>query len=170
MADEQTQREDTMLYREPTPETDDHAVQDIWGEQLETRVVDASEVPDMLSEGWVKNPLDLGKKPEERAGFQHVAGKREQGLVDALEAAEKLAGELGEKAKSLTEENAQLATDFKHFKGLEQATSAELSAAKEHIARVETDLETERTLRAEGAEHIQKLEATIAELKGKSKG
>lgn len=42
MTDETTlPREDTMLYREPTPESE--AVQDIWGKKLETRVVGHSE-------------------------------------------------------------------------------------------------------------------------------
>jgi hypothetical protein len=37
MTDEVIQREDTMLYRKPAPDSDDNAVQDIWGRQLETR-------------------------------------------------------------------------------------------------------------------------------------
>lgn len=94
MNDQQTQdaREDTMLYRKPTPDSDDNAVQDIWGEKLEVRTVDASEVPDLLAEGWVTHPLELGggekkQKPEQAAGFEPIKG-------EALEAAEKLAEEL----------------------------------------------------------------------------
>ena len=44
-------REDTMLYREPALDSDESAIQDIWGRRLETRVVDAPEVPSLLRGG-----------------------------------------------------------------------------------------------------------------------
>lgn len=101
MSEEQTLREDTMIYRAPTPESEETAVQDIWGKQLETRVVDASEVPAMLKDGWYRSPADIGRepKPEEAAGFVPVKGA-------ALETAEKLIDEL-------TRENAALKNDLK---------------------------------------------------------
>jgi hypothetical protein len=96
MTDETTAplREDTMLYREPTADSDENAIQDIWGQRLEVRTVDVSEVAELLEQGWVQHPLDLGKKPEERAGFEKVAGKELEQTRLALETAEKLVGEL----------------------------------------------------------------------------
>jgi hypothetical protein len=96
MTDETTAplREDTMLYREPTADSDENAIQDIWGQRLEVRTVDVSEVADLLEQGWVQHPLDLGKKPEERAGFEKVAGKELEQTRLALDTAEKLVEEL----------------------------------------------------------------------------
>lgn len=147
MADEQQVREDTMLYREPTDESDEAAVQDIWGKKLETRVVDASEVPALLNDGWVRNPLDLGKKPEERAGFERMP-RTSDPSADALAAAEKLASELGEKVKSLTEER---------------------DVANERVKALETDLSAEKALRASSAEHIRRLEEETKELRKAAK-
>lgn len=104
--DDQIQREETMLYREPTD--DSEKIEEIWGRELETRVVDAAEVPEMLSSGWVVHPLDLGKKPEERAGFERVPRQADRELELAKEAAqtaEKL-------VRELTAENEKLRADL----------------------------------------------------------
>src|SRR3954464_6767290 len=100
---DQIQREDTMIYRTPTKETQETT--DIWGKKLETRVVDATEVPAMLKDGWVTNPLHIDNppKPEEAAGFVPVsdtkalraeldeAHQRIAALQTDLQAAEELA-------------------------------------------------------------------------------
>src|SRR5205809_7329802 len=122
MTDEATAplREDTMLYREPTADSDENAVQDIWGQRLEVRTVDVTEVAELLEQGWVQHPMDLGKKPEERAGFEKVAGKELEQTRLALETAEKLVGELEKRVDDLSRSNIvlqdqrnQVAEDFK---------------------------------------------------------
>jgi hypothetical protein len=87
MPEDPIQREDTMLYREPTPESAE--VVDIWGKKLEARVVDASEVSAMLRDGWVTHPrhIDNPPKPEEAAGFVPVSDtKALQEELDAMRA------------------------------------------------------------------------------------
>jgi hypothetical protein len=101
-------REDTMLYRTPTDDSDENAVQDIWGQRLEIRTVDVSEVADLLNEGWVQHPLDLGKKPEERAGFAKVAGKELEHTRAALDTAEKLVAELTKERDAVVAANTSI--------------------------------------------------------------
>jgi hypothetical protein len=132
MTDETTAplREDTMLYREPTADSDENAIQDIWGQRLEVRTVDVSEVADLLEQGWVQHPLDLGKKPEERAGFDKVAGKELEQTRLALETAEKLVGEQDTRIKQLTDANIDL-------QGQRDQARADQAAA-EQLADAET--------------------------------
>jgi hypothetical protein len=127
-------REDTMLYRTPTDDSDENAVQDIWGQRLEIRTVDVSEVADLLNEGWVQHPLDLGKKPEERAGFAKVAGKELEHTRAALDTAEKLVAELTkERDLSLTSRSkAQTLLDEKARRWRSATScSSDLKAAEE---------------------------------------
>lgn len=118
--------EKTMLYREPTGDSDQQSLQDIWGRELETRVVNASEVPNLLADGWVQHPLDLGKKPEERAGFSRVASGELQLTRDELDAAQNLADEL-------TAENGKLKAEIDETK---QFLEAEVDLRKNAEARV----------------------------------
>jgi len=55
-------REDTMIYREPIDGSEN--VQDIWGSQVEVKVVDAPEVAAFLAEGWVTNPEHIKNPPK----------------------------------------------------------------------------------------------------------
>lgn len=126
-------REETMLYREPTPETDETAVQDIWGRRLETRIVEAGDVPALLEQGWVSHPLELGKSPEERAGFERVPGKADKELAEtrlALETAEKLVAEQEKRLDQLTQANIALQEE-------RDRARADLKAAEE-LADAET--------------------------------
>lgn len=99
MADEL--REDTMVYRKPTDGSDEASIQDIWGQKLETRVVASSDVPALLAEGWAAHPLDIGKKPEERAGFVRELGGEEALLREALEAEKRETQHLADANKDL---------------------------------------------------------------------
>lgn len=125
MAEDQIQREDTMIYRAPTKDTQETT--DIWGKNLETRVVDASEVPDMLKDGWVTNPLhiDHPPKPEEAAGFVP-----DRGEVDALRA----------QIEEAKERESALAAEIDGLKGdlkaAEDLTASETKAKDEALARV----------------------------------
>lgn len=104
-------REDTMIYREPTTDSDENAVQDIWGRQLEVMTVDASEVQGFLSAGWVQHPLDLGKKPEEIEGFKREPRAADKELAEtrlALETAEKMLGEKTKAMENLVASNLEL--------------------------------------------------------------
>lgn len=150
-------REDTMLYRKPVPESDEAAIADIWGSKLETRVVDANaeEFSQMLADGWVRNPVDIhgvGTQPPP-PGFQREPSKSDPGAArnDALEAAEKLAQELGGQVQKLTTE-------------LEAARS-EVAAANELVQSLTNDLACANKLREAGSAHIVTLEAEIKELK-----
>lgn len=120
---DQIQREDTMIYRAPTKETQETT--DIWGKSLETRVVDATEVPDMLKDGWVTNPLHLDHppKPEEAAGFV----PDNSGIKAELEAALK-------REAALAAEVAGLKGDLK---AAEELTAAETKAKDEALAQLE---------------------------------
>lgn len=94
-------REDTMLYREPTPDSED--VSEIWGKRVETRVVDATEVPGMLREGWFTSPhlLDAPKR-EQDGGFEPVRDAAEADALRAeLEAATKALGGAADAITSL---------------------------------------------------------------------
>lgn len=126
---EVAQAETTMLYRKPSTESDEGAVQEIWGKKLETRVVEASEVPSMLSEGWVQHPLDIGKKPEELAGFTRELGGQEALLREALDTEKALTAEL-------LETNKKLAGDLKAAEELVAAESKEKEAALARIAEL----------------------------------
>lgn len=130
-------REDTMVYRQPTAETDDTTVQDIWGKRLEIRVVDASEVPAMLQDGWVANPqhIDNPPKPEESAGFV-PAGSAELGDLRAEVAAAK---EVIDTLKSdLTAAEDLVAAESK-AKDAALARVAELEAAAKPKLGIKTD-------------------------------
>lgn len=159
MAQETTaQREDTMLYRTPAPDSDKAAIQDIWGEQLEVRTVDASEVSDLLAEGWVTHPMHLdGKpKPEEAAGFEPVKGK-------ALEAAEKLAEELTRErdaARQLAEDNGKLADE-------RQTEIAKLSA---DLKAAEELADSESKAKDAALAEVAELKAAPAKLSVKKEG
>lgn len=139
------QREDTMIYRSPAADSDQTAIQDIWGERLEVRTVDASEVPALLAEGWVTHPMDVGNKgkPEEAAGFEPVKG-------EALEAAEKL-------AEALTEEVAQLKGEVKDL-------TVERDMLKDSVAETETQRDATRQLAAENGKLADERQAEIAKL------
>jgi hypothetical protein len=63
MTDETTLAEATMIYRKPVTDSDPLAIQDIWGQQLETRTVDASEVNVLKGEGWVTHPSHIEHPP-----------------------------------------------------------------------------------------------------------
>lgn len=126
---EVAQAETTMLYRKPTSESDEGAVQDIWGKKLETRVVEASEVPAMISEGWVTHPMNVGKKPEELAGFTRELGGQEALLREALESEKKLVAELVDK-------NQKLEGDLKAAEELANAESKEKEAALAQLAEL----------------------------------
>lgn len=145
-------REDTMLYRKATDDSDEHAVFDIWGEKLETRVVDAKsdEFGHLLNEGWVRSPLDLGV-----GGVTVTISDPDPvispGSSEAQVAAEKLAQELGETVKTLTTERDQ--------------AIIERDAANERAKALEDDLSAEKALRQASAEHITRLEAEAKERK-----
>lgn len=144
MTDETTAplREDTMLYREPTADSDENAIQDIWGQRLEVRTVDVSEVADLLEQGWVQHPLDLGKKPEERAGFEKVAGKELTNTRLALETAEKLVEELTAErdalSKRLTEASEAILKVGSDLKAAEELADAETKAKEAALAELAT--------------------------------
>jgi hypothetical protein len=144
MTDETTAplREDTMLYREPTADSDENAIQDIWGQRLEVRTVDVSEVADLLEQGWVQHPLDLGKKPEERAGFDKVAGKELEQTRLALDTAEKLVGELEKRVDDLSRSNIDLQDQrnkvAEDLKAAEDLADAETKAKEAALAELAT--------------------------------
>lgn len=123
------QRDETMLYRKPTKETDENAVSEIWGHRLETRVVDASEVPSLLSEGWVEHPMDLTgeRKPEVKAAkadnSEPVATK------EALATAEQLIAKL-------TDENGKLIADLKAAEELAEAETKAKDALQAELDKV----------------------------------
>lgn len=123
---DQIQREDTMIYRTPTKETEETT--DIWGKNLETRVVDATEVPDMLKDGWVTNPLhiDHPPKPEEAAGFVPDRGDIRDELEEALRREGALAAEVD-----------GLKGDLKAAEDLATAESKAKDAALARIAELE---------------------------------
>jgi hypothetical protein len=146
MTDETTAplREDTMLYREPTADSDENAIQDIWGQRLEVRTVDVSEVADLLEQGWVQHPLDLGKKPEERAGFEKVAGKELEQTRLALDTAEKLVGELTAErdalrpVQAMTEASEAATRSAADLKAAEELADAETKAKEAALAELAT--------------------------------
>lgn len=109
--------EETMLYREPTSDSDPEAVQDIWGEKLETLVVDASRVPELLGQGWATHPGDVGKSPEERADFERVHGTADAAIEALKDDIEGLTAE----RDTLRAENARLAADLKAAEDLADA-------------------------------------------------
>lgn len=161
-------REDTMLYRHPVlGESAEGEITDIWGTKLETRVVDAKsdEFSHMLTDGWYRSPTELGVgitavptvgETTSSAATKSVVGKDDlDPNAAALEAAEKLAQELGETVKTLTEERDQ--------------ARAEAIAAAEHAKRLETDLSAEKNLRAASADHIRRLEEEAKQLKAAAK-
>jgi hypothetical protein len=141
-----SERDETMIYRKPTDDSDEAAVHDIWGTKLETRVVDGDTVSDFLAQGWVCNPLDLGvgAPPTSEAAAADPVAAGGNPTKTALEAAEKLAQHLGEKVKTLTTER---------------------DAANERAGALENDLSAEKALRLASVEHIKTLEAQLAELK-----
>lgn len=152
------QMDDTMLYRQPTDDSDEAQIADIWGAKLETRVVRASDVEGMLADGWVRDPLKIGAKADlTPAPTSDVSSNSASTLTDtrgALAAAEKLAEELGETVKSLTVER-------------DNALQAASDAA-EKVKALETDLSAEKALRASGTEHIRRLEEEAKKAKGKA--
>jgi hypothetical protein len=125
MTDETILAESTMIYRKPVEDSDPLAIQDIWGKQLETRTVDASEVEALKGEGWVTHPshIEHPPKPEEAAGFvpdrkaeaalrAEIATLNER--IDALEADLKAATELADaESKAKDEALAKLAEQGK---------------------------------------------------------
>jgi hypothetical protein len=148
-----SERDETMIYRKPTDDSDEAAVQDIWGTKLETRVVDGNTVSDFLADGWVCNPLDLGvgAPATSEAVAADSAAVGDNPTKTALEAAEKLAQHLGEKVKTLT---------AAHDEAL-----AATKVANERATSLENDLSAEKALRSSSVEHIKTLEAQLAELK-----
>jgi vacuolar-type H+-ATPase subunit I/STV1 len=141
-----SERDETMIYRKPTDDSDEAAVQDIWGTRLETRVVDGATVSGFVADGWVCNPLDLGvgAPPTSEALAPSLETVIDNPTKAARDAAEKLAQHLGEKVKTLT---------------------AERDAANERAGALENDLSAEKALRLASSEHIKTLEAQLAELK-----
>jgi hypothetical protein len=133
-------REETMLYRTPTEDSDESAIQDIWGQKLETRVVDAAEVADLLADGWVQHPLDLGKAPEQRAGFEKVAGNELAHTRAALETAEKLVKEQDKRIDDLTRSNIALQEQrdkaLSDLKAAEELADAETKAKEAALAEL----------------------------------
>jgi hypothetical protein len=99
MSDEVIQREDTMIYRKPAADSDPLAISNIWGNDLETRVVDAGEVDGMIGEGWVRDPRHIDNPPKAPVGSvpdkadPRIAELEEQvaRLTDDLKAATDLA-------------------------------------------------------------------------------
>lgn len=161
------QREDTMIYRAPAPDSDKAAIQDIWGEQLEVRTVDASEVSDLLAEGWVTHPMHIdGKaKPEEAAGFEPVKG-------DALEAAEKLAGQLtcerdalAAEVKALTDDRDVLKNAVADLTKANAGVVEELAAAKADNVKLAADLKAAEELADSESKAKDAAVAEVAELK-----
>jgi hypothetical protein len=146
-------REDTMLYREPTDDSDEQAVQDIWGKRLEVMTVDASQVHEFLEAGWVTHPLDIGKSPEERAGFTRVAGSSDRELTEtrlALETAEKL---VDEQAKRISELEAEV-----------KRVGDSLAAADEAALKVAGDLKAAEELADAETKAKEAALAQVAEL------
>lgn len=79
MTDEVIQREDTMIYRAPVPESE--TVTEVWGKQVETKVVDAPEVDGYLADGWVRHPDHIDNPPPPPAAVTKANGE-----IDALKA------------------------------------------------------------------------------------
>lgn len=156
MTDQDTaQREDTMLYRSPAPDSDKTAIQDIWGEQLEVRTVDASEVPGLLAEGWVTHPLDIGgdrPKPEEAAGFEPVKGK-------ALEAAENLAAELTKELDAAKGEIKDLTVERDMLRDSAADTAKERDEALSNLKAAEELADAESKAKDAALARVAELEA-----------
>lgn len=128
-------RDETMLYREPTDGSDEQQISEIWGKKLETRVVDASEVPEMLAAGWVRNPLhiDHPPKPEEAAGFEPAnAGLRED-VVSARAIADEAIARLAEAELKIE----RLEADLSAATELADAESKAKDAALARVAELE---------------------------------
>lgn len=163
MIDEQTAdaREDTMLYREPTDDSDDNQVQDIWGQKLETRIVDASEVPAFISEGWYTHPQEIGgvTRQEADASFDDDRVKRHAG--PALEAAEKLVEELTKERDGLTAERDEAVKDRDAVRQLAAENGKLADDRQAAIAKLTGDLKAAEELA--DAETKAK-EAALAEL------
>lgn len=125
--------EETMLYRKPTDDSDPANVQEIWGQELETRTVNASDVPGLLADGWVTHPLDVGKKPEERAGFVPAHNAESEELRLTREAAGKAEALVKELSAELNESKAFLEAEANLRKTAESRVSeleAEIAALK----------------------------------------
>lgn len=111
MTDQTVLNEATMLYREPAKDSDESSIHEIWGKKLEIRTVDASEVPDLLAEGWVRNPLDLDQRPHAKPKPVASADTADA-LRKELEAAKVREKQLNERLIATTEENARLKADL----------------------------------------------------------
>lgn len=116
---------DTMLYRAAGPDSRD--VQDIWGRKLETVVVEAAEVGERLSDGWVRSPLEIAEDGKPAPKVQKV-----QSDVAALTAAADELEAANKRVAELTEELAQMRTRA-------EAAEAEAEEARELIAAVDGD-------------------------------
>ena len=146
-------RDETMLYRAPTPETDDKAVSDIWGRRLETRVVDTADVAGLLAEGWVRNPMDLADTPGGE-GMERVVGKQEQATREALDTADKL---LAEQERRIAELEAE-----------RDAVRDELKAASEAGVKLAQDLKAAEELADAETKAKEAALAELTELKAKT--
>lgn len=155
---EEAIREDTMIYRAPTDETE--VITDIWGKNLETRVVDASEVPAMLKDGWVTNPLhiDHPPKPEEAAGFVP-----DRGEVDALHATLE---EAKKREDALAAEVAGLKDELKESK--ERETSI-VASWTEEVGKLKADLKAAEELADGETKAKDEALAKVAELEAAAK-
>lgn len=93
-------------------------------------MVDASEVPAMLKDGWVTNPIhiDHPPKPEEAAGFVPVSDTK--ALQDELDAAK-------ERETALAAEVDGLKGDLKAAEELADTESKAKDAALARIAELE---------------------------------
>ncbi|MES2902683.1 MAG: hypothetical protein V4696_00715 [Pseudomonadota bacterium] len=135
MTEEIAQREDTMIYRAPTPDSTD--VQDIWGKQLEVKVVDAPEVDGFLADGWVTNPLHIDHPPKSNDDAGGVVGTP---AADALAAAEKLIDELTDQNADLTAKLADAETSntalTDNLKAAEELANEESKAKEAALARI----------------------------------
>lgn len=94
-------REDTMLYRVPVKDSDPSAIHEIWGKDLETKIVDAPEVAQHVADGWSPYPphTDAPAKPAAQAALDEAPALQEEldtlrGRIADLEADLKGAEEL----------------------------------------------------------------------------
>lgn len=109
-------REDTMLYRVPVKDSDPSAIHDIWGEDLETKVVDAPEVAQFVNDGWSTHPphVQAPAKPAAQAALDEAPALRDE--LDAL--------------------NGRIADLEADLRAAEELAAAESKAKDEALARV----------------------------------
>lgn len=118
---------DQMLYRKPE-NPDAEGVTEIWGKKLETKIVDANDVPAMLEQGWATHPNHIDNPP---------ANVPSPSLSDALQSSnDQLQGDLDEARRALVEERERVSILEGDLKAAQDLCAEESKAKDAALARV----------------------------------